>query len=817
MKTSVCVRTAYPLRRATTVSACVTAILAAAAQAPVSAASADDMAEITVTATRRPESVADIPYNISAISASELANAGVTNLQDLTHMVPGLVGPDLGPRAGDFNNSLTIRGLSASVVNFTSPNIAAPLVSTYVDETPVFVNLKLTDIARVEVLRGPQGTLYGSGSVGGTVRLIHNDPDTTATQVEVTAKGSGTSHSDEPSAAIDAIVNIPLSDTFAFRGSAGYEKLSGFINALSVALVDGHGQPVLADPTDPLHSGLVFTEKKDIDSSETWYVRGAVLWKISDGARLALSYQHQSIQSDGFSQQRPGYDLAQTLYIDQPGTFDTDLGALDTSVEFGFATLSSNTSYSQKTQHYTFDVTGLLESLAQYYGNYPRILSPVYETAHDKSFTEELRLVSRNNPRWDWVAGGYFNHRAQDLSELETLQGFATWSELPGSGMPPGCTVQDPVTCPYPTFGDVIQYYKIGIRPSLNPIPDLNYTLDRSITFRDTALFGETSYHFTHEWQATLGARVFWQNYEQSLVQTLPQCGVFCSASGTDPTGLTEAQNEKSFRSEIFKVNTSYEVAPQTLLYLTWSEGFRHGGANALPTGSCYYCEPNSLLTYGPDTARNTELGIKGMFGRRSSYTVTAYYIDWSNPQIEAYTLTGGFQFVTNAVSARSQGIETELKWQIVEPLQLELGYSYTDAKLTASFVRGYNDLVGVSGDPLPNVSKQQVMAALDFSRPLSGNLEFHARIDGSYRSSFWTNLPHTSGAMELPGFELINARAGLSIGKAWRVDAFVNNLTNKIAATAVSYTPGPDHNRAEFVGRPLTAGLVLNYYFDTK
>ena len=129
-----------------------------------------------VTATRRSVSVSDIPYNISAISAAEIADAGITDLQGLTNMIPGLVGPDLGPRASNINDTLIIRGLNASAVNAETQEIGAPAVSTYVDETPLFVNLKMTDIARVEVLRGPQGTLYGSGSLG---RHRAHDPQRT--------------------------------------------------------------------------------------------------------------------------------------------------------------------------------------------------------------------------------------------------------------------------------------------------------------------------------------------------------------------------------------------------------------------------------------------------------------------------------------------------------------------------------------------------------------------------------------------------------------------------------------------------------------
>src|ERR1700677_196560 len=637
----------------TRLAAAVSAVLAAAAQLPaVQANAADDIEEIVVTATRRSETVSDIPYNISAVGAADIAAAGVTDLQGLTHMIPGLVSPDLGPRASNINDTLTIRGLNASSVNAESQEIAAPLVSTYVDETPLFANLKMTDIARVEVLRGPQGTLYGSGSVGGTVRMIHNEPDPTTTEFDVSTRASHTANAANPSEAVDFIGNLPISDTMALRGSGGYEKLAGFTDASKVAELGPNAQPILADPANPVTSPPVFTEQRGVDHSETWYARGAFLWKPDDGFKLTLSYQHQTDQSGGYSQVLPGERYDQTLYMDQPGSFQTDLGALDLSYDAGFATVSSDSSYTSQSAFSQYDLTGLIESLAAYYGNYPRILSPITDNSTDKAFTEELRLVSKQSGPWDWVAGAYYNNRTQTLSQVEPILGFASWSQLPGTGQPPGCPTFNPVSCPYPSFGDVIQYYKGGVRPSLNPDPDLNFTLDRHVQFSDFALFNETSYHFTDKWQATAGARVFWQHYDQSLVQTLPMCGTFCSQSGTAENGLTEDSNAKGFRNQIFKFNTSYEIAPHTLVYVTWSEGFRRGGVNALPIGNCYYCETPALLTYNPDEARNAEVGIKGSVGHASSYTFTLYNIDWKDPQIEAYTVTGGFDFVPNGNTA---------------------------------------------------------------------------------------------------------------------------------------------------------------------
>ena len=795
--------------------ASVSAILAAAGALHALPATAGDLDEIIVTATRRSQSVTDIPYNISAVGAADLQNSGVTDLQSLTRMIPGLVSPDLGPRASSNNSALTIRGLNASAVNTQDQNIVAPLVSTYVDETPLFANLKLTDIERVEVLRGPQGTLYGSGSVGGTIRMIHTKPDFTATSLDVTAGGSQTANAANPSGTIEAIVNVPLSDTLAFRASGGYERLGGFTNAASLAVLDAQRQPVLADPSNPLSSPALFTTAKGVDWSNTEFFRGALRWQPSAAVEVNASYQHQTDNSGGYSQVHPGSRYDQQLYVSQPGTFKTDLGSIDLSVDAGFATVSSSSSDTSQSSASTYDLTGLIESLANFYGNYPRILSPIDIQTTDKAFTEELRLVSKKSGPWDWVVGGYYSERRQFMAQDEPILGFGSWAALPGSGSPPYGAEGSPN---YSTYNDVIQLYKGGISPSQNPgYPDLSFTMNRHVKFNDTAVFSEVSYHLTDRWQVTGGGRLFWQRYQQDMSQTLPWCGPFCSESGLDPSGLTQSAQAKGFRNHIFKFNTSYNLTPRTLLYLTWSEGFRRGGVNTLPTGPCYYCEPAELLTYQPDEARNTELGIKGSFGNGSSYTVTLYHVDWLNPQIEGFTVAGGFDFVTNGERARTQGLESELTLRMTDTTKLELSYSYTDANLTAGFTRGYNDLVGVDGDRLPGVSRQQATVAIDYILPLGPDRDLHARFDGSYRGDFWTALPHSAIAVNLPGFAMLNARLGMGFSRTWRAEAFINNITNRIGATAVSPEPGLDHERADYVSRPRTIGLELHYSFKGK
>src|SRR5262249_10534605 len=218
--------------------------------------------EVVVTANRREEDVLTVPYNISAISAAQIEESGVKDLQSLTRMVPGLVSADLGPRANSTNSNLIIRGLNASDQgsSYFGPNLAVPLVSTYIDDVPLFVNFNLTDIERVEVLRGPQGTLYGSGAVGGTGKIIRHKPDLGRVAADVSADLSGADHSGGASYSFDGIINIPLGDSVALRANAGYSKLTGFIDGVHEARFDKTGQPLLADPDNPLTSDYLYQQ-----------------------------------------------------------------------------------------------------------------------------------------------------------------------------------------------------------------------------------------------------------------------------------------------------------------------------------------------------------------------------------------------------------------------------------------------------------------------------------------------------------------------------------------------------------------------------
>jgi iron complex outermembrane recepter protein len=803
--------------------------------------------EVVVTANRREEDVLAVPYNISAISAQQIEESGVKDLQSLTRMVPGLVSADLGPRANSTNSNLIIRGLNASDQgsNYFGPNLAVPLVSTYIDDVPLFVNFNLTDIDRVEVLRGPQGTLYGSGAVGGTVKLIRHKPDLGKFSLDFTADSSGTEHSAGPSYSFDGIINIPLGETVALRANAGYTKLTGFINGLHAARLDSTGQPLLADPTNPLTSDYQYQQINGVDSSNSKYGRVSLLWKPGEAFNVLIDYTHENDHSGGFSWQSVGFDYTtgapiprqpyttNQLIPQQPLDRTLDIGAVTVTTDVGFATLTSSSSYYDNRYNDVIDISSGQEYYAQrspyYYGGYPRYAAFNFDNSMDKAFVEELRLVSKTGGPWDYIAGAFFRNQRTWLTDPETWPGFAAWSHLPGSA---GAYNYYAGTA-FNTFADVIASRNGSDPASLSPT-DLFYNNIRHTAFRDRALYGELTRHLTDKWQVTGGVRQFWQWYDQGETQVYPFAGAAYSDTGLNPLGVTTSEQEASYRNHIWKLNTSYEISTELRPYATFSEGFRHGGANSFkicPAGSQALggCEPApqtaALIPFQPDTAKNYEVGLKGLLGSRIRYSASVYRVDWHDIQLDAYAPVTGIQIVVNGKDARSQGVELEVQAAVTNELSATLGGSYTDAHLTDDFVRA--NFVGQKGDPLPLVPKTQVTAALDYIWPLASerNISFH--FDGAYRSAVNTavnNLQsdynggtyvsvYQTNFRHLGGFTTMNAGIGYQATQEVKLRLYCNNLSNQAGITTWAVARQPNQ-ATEYVMRPRTAGINVEYSF---
>ena len=260
--------------------------------------------EITVTASRREQSILDVPYNITAVSGQELESRGVTDVREMIRMVPGLNTFDDGARGSGTRSNITLRGLNAEGAfnQDDNPRISQPTVSTYVGETPVYFPLKLVDLERVEVLRGPQGTLYGAGSVGGTVRFIPKKADTDAFSFDVAAQKSTTDESDETGYDAHFVLNAPFSDTAAIRVTAGQEHVAGFIDAagrVEQAGTDRNpGAVIPADPNDVNSPAIPAPLVEDSNDADITHARVDLRFTPSDTVDINFAYHYQNTEAN---------------------------------------------------------------------------------------------------------------------------------------------------------------------------------------------------------------------------------------------------------------------------------------------------------------------------------------------------------------------------------------------------------------------------------------------------------------------------------------------------------------------------------------
>lgn len=802
--------------------------------------------EIIVTAQRREQSVLDVPYNISVLSGEAIRNVGAANVDDVLRMIPGLAF-DHGGTKQQLNNSMILRGVNFQSPGFTNSfqNLSDAPVSMYVGEIPVFSVIKMADIDRVEVLRGPQGTLYGSGSVGGTIKFHFNRPDLENQEFEASGRFGGNSHSDELNYSADFIGNLPVSDNFAVRVSAGYEELGGVTDAAgryalepnkdpastgpvtsevmgTLPPVPAFSQPVLADPGNPDSPALV-EPIDDIDNFETWYIRGSALLKISENAEVLASWYHQ--EDDGFG------DTASGVIGNDPNNnlewehnlrrgsedikYTTDIGALEISFDVGFATVTSATGYTNVDKDYTNDISGLYDRLDGLdfgaftgfgsYGGFPRLTTPSPQVVDEfETFTEEIRLVTDTGGRWDMVLGFYYEDTRQDVGGYDLWPGYFEW-------------IQDPATAVSQAYGT--PSVADTLAATSNTGLGYPFTLFRNVDFEEKAVFGEVTIRLTDKWQVTGGARVFWQDFDQLLFNQLPICGIFCSITGNpiDGTAADEATSA-DFQDEIFKVNTSYDIMEDHKVYFTWAEGFRHGGANPFATTGGGAVQEEFVL-FESDKATNWEAGLKGtLMDNRMRYSMAGYFIQWDNPQTDGFFGPFALPAVINAEEAETLGFEVEFTATPTDNLLVTFGYNYVDAEFTkdATALAGLSGTYATiaDGDPLPGVPESMASWSVDYFYPLGNGSEIHANVNGNVRSGV-TTFPNTNfrDYAEIDGFSLWNASI------EWRTDsfsvgAFVNNIGDEVAVTGARIFQAEFDDRA-LIGRPRSFGVFANYSFN--
>lgn len=756
--------------------------------------------EVVVTATKRAQSTMDVPYNISATTSETLERQGITDFSKLADSVPGLAYTDTGSRDSGINSGLIIRGLNTSSSGFTDfATVAAPTVSVYVGETPLFYNVYLKDIERVEVLRGPQGTLYGSGSLGGTIRYINKEPDTDQSYVEMHSRLSHTGESSGINSDSFAVINVALNDSMALRAVVGYVDNQGFIDAARLRVYDADNQPVSVDPAD-INSAPLETGKSGSNGEIIKHARLSYLWDINESLSLLVSHQQQEDSIDDrqvSNDQHPdGGDHTHLQRIREGAERELSLTNVEVEADLGFATLTSATSLFESNSDLVGDQTAAYYNEDYwanfYYNGFPRE-SVIGNYEKDvETFSQEFRLTSSTEGSIDWILGAFYLKQEVEALNNDFHRGFYQWAT------------------------DTGHYYapQVATLAALGEPVDLFYSLNQKVENIDKAIFGEVTFHLTEEWQVTLGARFFEQEFSNDTVNRSPLCGAWCSDDGIDDRGIYGASQENKINDHIFKFNTSYDITPDVMIYTTLAQGFRNGGANGIPTAGPW-AEPAELVPYTNDTALSFEVGAKGSaFDNRVQFSVAAFQIDWDDVILTTASVNG-FTILTNGDTAQSKGVELESTVHFTENLMGTFGYAYTDAKLTSDFTT--SGIVGFDGDRLPGVPDHMVTLSMTYTQPLRDS-ELVYNINGSYTDEVTTDINDSNDNFTtVDGYSVLNASVFWEVNENLSISLFADNITDELAPTN---TRGPKYSRQDstqrdiysYIMRPRTFGLGFKY-----
>jgi outer membrane receptor protein involved in Fe transport len=798
---------------------------AASAQAATPAPQASSpvtVGEVLVTASRRTESVAKIPFNISAYGSKQLERANITNLMALSQEVPNFVIQDQGGRSESTSIPI-IRGLNASQPFFQGARFFQSPVGFYQGNAPITGFLPLQDVDRVEVLRGPQGTLYGAGSLSGAVRVVPAEPKLESFSGFLSASVADVAHSGTPDRDYLGVVNIPLGQNAAFRLVAQNQYEAGFIDQFDIMKRAGNdyvsGVPLLANPNDFVGSPSVYFNQKDVNFAETSSVRGSLLWKPTEKFTLETSFSYAHIHGTGQQLDNPTlqggpspidpripltptgpYQISKPML--EPFRRSSELATVDMSYDLGFATLSSTVAYGETDSYMAIDNTvGLLGTPYGYYYTgvpaYPRLTVPVATPDSQKSYSEEIRLVSKEGGAFDYIVGAFFQQEKRWLGLLVYDPGVDTWSAAAHGGS----------TLPMINGGTYVP-----LLPGTNNASYVQYT---NQVFHDYSIYSDLTWHITNRWQVTGGARAFHQTFVDHEAN---QSSFFEFAVNN--------LNTISTNKVVFKANTSYKLTDTSQAYFTFSQGYRRGGVNAFPTTG-FVLEPEAILFYKEDTTNNFEIGVKGTL-EGFYYSADAFYIDWQNPQIDMltpYNLTG---VVVNATAATSKGVEFELSGPIGPRdlgLSISLGAAYARARLSQDFglpagngAGGVvqNAIVGHAGDRLPGAPDFSASLNVTYQHELPGAVNWTTTIGADYRSSTVNELPNPNTPLSTaPGYGLLHGTMAFEKGN-WEVDIYGTNLadTRAVQSTTIrslfSFSSVGNWGNSYAINRPREIGIRL-------
>ncbi len=735
----------------------------------------EKLEEIIVTATKRAQNIQDVPLSIAAVSAEEIDRRGLVSAEDYLRGIPGV------NQVGNINGqSIVIRGIETSPQsqNFSS----GTTVATYFGETPTTnsgglsggtnIDLKLVDIERVEVLRGPQGTAFGNSSLGGAVRTIPVAPKVDRFEAKVGAGYSVTSGNGGGNHMIQAIGNVPLiKDKLAIRATAYQFQDSGIYR--NIAGSDPTAQALAAQYGAQAYA----TNKEDRGASEFTGGRIAALFQATDALKFTVGYLTQKTEIDG--QQLAGGQTSGGIYDQavlgvapehvtrgqKDGVFDTDIDLANATMEYGFGwgDLVAAFSHIDSSSLYT-----------QSFFSATPYSSRGWSEHSEKS--GEVRLTTKFSGAWNFLAGVY----AEDLDD-EALYDYFWFG--------------DPVRSPYGTNRAIGLYSDIR-------------------NLKQKAAFAEVSWELLHGLTLTGGIRAY--DYERTTL-------VSTSGALFGPAAVTDRKSDANGTS--LRANLSYKFNDDALVYASWSQGFRLGKPQpGLQPGVCDLNNDGivdgtsvsieSTRSVDSDEVDNLELGGKfTLLDDRLMISADVYRIKWTGVPFRVLAPLApdgcGLAFNANAGSALSEGIEFQANFYLTRALRVDAGGSSIRAELTEDAP----GLVppGFDGDRLPGSPKLNANLGLQYEFAIAGH-EASVRADSIYVGEFYGDLQRT--ALTRSGdYVKVDASARVTI-KNLNIDLFVRNLTDIDNFT----WRGPSNSgRGAFFGyrvRPRTIGVQLGYSF---
>ncbi len=785
---------------------------------PLSAQAADDeegIDTIVVTARKREEALVDVPFSLAVKTGEDLKRIGASNLEDIAAATAGFTVQNLGPG----QSQVAVRGVSAGQIVRDQPGVKEQ-VGIYLDESPISMSLftpdlDLFDLNRVEVLRGPQGTLFGSGSLSGTVRYITNQPnlEETTGQIQV---GADYVDGGDLGGNFKAMVNVPFSDTLALRVVGYYTEMSGFIDAV---------QP----------GG---STRDDVNEGDRWGFRASLLFQPTEDLSITPRVIYQEIEVDGFPRVDRFNILANEFTTTQPPvklgereqftqleeSFSDEFFLADLTIEYdlGDITLTSVTSYSDREVLQVRDATQLTGSITAQPGAITPLVpagfgpaifnldSPLDDATDVKTFTQELR-ASGTSDRLDWVFGLFYTDIEREYGQTLTVSGFETAASLAAGASIPTTTPGVPGT--------------IAGRDNLF-ISNIPYDFDQF------AAFAEATIHITEQLDLTLGARYF--NFDEE--RELNFDGIFAVQTlGSDAKVGSESSSPRVILA--YEVNENFTVNAQI------AKGFRLGGVN--DPLNAPLCSASDLTTFGgnakfaDEQLWNYEFGGRGVLADGRVNVSGAVFVQ-KIKDLQA-TLDAGScssRVILNVSRARSVGAEFEVAAQITEGLDVALSASYVDAELKSNVRDSTGAILGGSlkkGNRLPTVPEFQLAAVLNYVTDLENGMQGFATATFQHVGSRYTQIgDQAPGFGQLPlqttpigapsatfvgfdpqldDYQTGNLRVGVRKDN-WEVSVFVNNLWDEEAELALDRERGGRARFGYLTNQPRTFGIATTIDF---